>query len=230
MLRSKLLAALALTVAAASSGCAYPRLSEIAPKINATICGEAFIVVGDVIKLTFPQRPEWNHDSPVRSDGNATFPFLGDLQVVGLSMKALDEKLAAAYSTQSEIGVRRIVVDLAQAAPREVAIIGEVNNPGAVAFGNGNMTLIEAIARAGGPVKGCALLEETLLIRWNCKEQRQETWRLDASIDQWQDGPPLLMQPHDVVFVPNNAIDRVNVWVDKYIRQNLPMPFAFALR
>jgi protein involved in polysaccharide export with SLBB domain len=160
----------------------------------------------------------------------ATFLFLGDLQVVGLTIDDLNRKLADAYRTKDEVGAGNVTANLAEAAPREVVVIGEVHDPGVVAFGRGPLTLLEAIGRAGGPVKGSALLAETMLIRWSTTKQSQQVWHFDARRSEWQTGASLLLQPHDVVFVPNNTIDRINVWVDKYIRQNLPLPLGIPVQ
>lgn len=217
-------------LAAALAGCSsYPTLGEIAGEVNSTLEPQAFLEVGDTISVRFPQRPEWDHESRVHENGMATFLMLGDLQVVGLSVDALNRKLADAYKKQDGFTGGAFTAMLAQAAPREVIVIGEVHNPGAVPFGRGPLTFIEAIGRAGGPVKGSALLEEAMLVRWSTSEQRQRVWHLDANIDEWKSGVTLLLQPHDVIFVPNNGIDRVNVWVDKYIRQNLPLPLAIPI-
>jgi hypothetical protein len=34
----------------------------------------------------------------------------------------------------------------------------------------------------------------------------------------------VFLQARDVVFVPNTAIDDVNIWVDQYIRKMIPIP------
>ncbi len=210
-----------------ASGCSFPALRAVAPDINATLSPQAFVVAGDTIGVRFPQKPEWDHQTIVRDDGRATFTFVGELQLVGLSVGALGAKVSEAYANQSEVGAGTVSVDIIDPAPREVTVIGEVNIPGVVAFGRGELTFLEAIGRAGGPVKGSALLEEAMLIRWLPVERRHQVWQFDAGLDNWVDGTPVFLQPHDVIYVPNNMIDKINVWVDKYIRQNLPLPIAF---
>jgi protein involved in polysaccharide export with SLBB domain len=207
----------------------YPGLRQIAPEINATFDPEVFVVAGDQIGVRFPQRSEWDHQSLVREDGKATFPFIGDLTVAGLSTQALNKKLADAFASQEGLGAGTVFASLVQAVGRQVVVIGEVRNPGPHPFGRGALSFVEAIGRAGGPVKGSALLEEAMLVRWSPSQQRHLVWRLDASIEEWKAGAPLMIQSHDLIYIPNNTIDRINVWVDKYIRQNLPLPFAWTV-
>jgi protein involved in polysaccharide export with SLBB domain len=37
------------------------------------------------------------------------------------------------------------------------------------------------------------------------------------------------LQPYDIVYVPKKAIARVNVWVDQYIRRNIPVQTSLGL-
>jgi PAS domain S-box-containing protein len=74
-------------------------------------------------------------------------------------------------------------------------------------------TLLEVIASAGGHRKATANLSNTILVRRVGGDMKQ--WRLDADVYQWGKEPPIWLQPRDIVFVPNTAIDDVNIWVDK---------------
>lgn len=88
------------------------------------------------------------------------------------------------------------------------------------------MTLVEAIAAAGGHLKATANLRNTILVR-RMASGEMRSWRLDADIYRWGQQPPIYLQPRDIVFVPNTAIDEVDIWVDKYIRQMIPLPTLF---
>jgi polysaccharide export outer membrane protein len=228
--RTPAVATLLLTVL--GSGCAYPSLAEIAPEINATLAASAlFLAADDQIDLKFPKRPEWNHTVIVRGDGRASFLFLDELVVAGKTMTQLDAIIRAAYKAKDVLRDEDIEfsLNLTAVQPRRVVVMGEVGSPGPIEIQNGHLTLIEALGKAGGPDKSTALLEETLLVRWLPQEQRLRTWRFDASVDNWQSGVPVLLQSHDVIFVPNTAIDRVNIWINQYIRQTLPVQFAIPI-
>jgi hypothetical protein len=39
-------------------------------------------------------------------------------------------------------------------------------------------------------------------------------------------GQDISLAPFDIVFVPRSRMSNVNVWMDQYIRQNIPIPFG----
>ncbi len=52
-----------------------------------------------------------------------------------------------------------------------------------------------------------------------------QTWKIDASVDEWDAEESILLQAHDVIFVPAKPVVHVNDWIDRYIRRNLPVPY-----
>ena len=107
-----------------------------------------------------------------------------------------------------------------------VYVIGEVVSPGAVPMDSRELHFIEAISKAGGPLKKTALLQDVVLVRHVRNEQRM-MWHIDARIEYWGSQVPIVLQRDDIVFVPNTAIDDVNIWVDQYIRLMIPFPYIF---
>lgn len=206
-------------------------LPDMAEEINATLQLNPYVVrEGDVLEVRFFRKAEWNFSTRVRQDGRASFTGIDEQQVAGLSIQQVDDLLTGAYADQPE--QPEITVDFATISedtavtPRGVMVIGEVVNPGAIAVRGESLNLVEAIARAGGHDKRTANLRNTLLVRWLRNEQRRVSWRLDASVEYWGSAVPIQLQPNDIVFVPNTAIDEVDIWVDQYIRQLIPFGMA----
>ncbi len=209
------------------SGCSLAPMQDFATEINKTRAdAEFFLLPGDQVDVKFPRKPEWDHATTIRTDGRASFHFCGELQVAGLTMEKLSEALRNRLHASGAVVSDDITVNLLQVSPRLAVVIGEVGAPGTVPIDGRGLSLVEAIAKAGGPAKGTALLSETMLIRWIPKEGRQQVWHMDASREHWGVGSPIFLQPHDIVFVPNNTIDKLNVWVDKHIRQLMPIPIG----
>ena len=50
---------------------------------------------------------------------------------------------------------------------------------------------------------------------------------LDKAIDGTDMSQDIALRPFDIVYVPKSAIANVNVWVDQYIRKNLPIYLSF---
>ena len=208
------------------SGCALPTLQEIAPEINATRePSPVFLIPDDQIEVTFPATPEFDHTVTVRGDGRVSFHFLEEMVVAGMTMAQLSETLTAAYQDSGTIAPDdTLSVNLTGLAVRRAVIMGEVRSPGVVDIEGGHLSLIEAIGKAGGPVKASADLSEALLVRWMPRDGEVRTWQFDASYANWVSGTPVLLQAHDVVYIPNSTIDEIGIWVDNYIRRMLPIP------
>ena len=90
----------------------------------------------------------------------------------------------------------------------------------------GAMTALQAISQAGG-MKETARAGDVIIIRRgapskpvafavNLKKARTGT-------DLTQD---VSLAPFDIVYVPRSRVSNVNVWLDQYIRRNIPLPFS----
>ncbi len=215
---------------AACSATGY-RISDLASEINATRdSARTVVAIGDSIKVTFPYKVDWNHETRVRADGYAAFLMLDDVPVAGLSTEELDKRLTELYLAKEQKAAP-LTVDVVSAggggaavSPDSLFVVGEVEHPGPIATSARPLTLFEAIAAAGGHRKSTANLRNVILVRRLGKTGEMRSWRLDADIYRWGNEPPIYLQPRDILFVPNTAIDDVDIWVDKYIRQLIPLP------
>tara|TARA_R110002094_G_scaffold103895_5_gene103374 strand:+ start:600 stop:1346 length:747 start_codon:yes stop_codon:yes gene_type:complete len=233
----KVSCAAALTLLAGCSATGYS-IAELAGEINSTRnTGSAHVSVGDAIAVSFPFMSEWDHEARVRPDGRATFRLVGDAEVVGLSLPELASRLRDMYDAKGRgKDVENLTVDLPSAggasggqtsdqAGQVVYVLGEVNGPGPQPLSGRTLTLTEAISTAGGHLKATANLRNTILMRRLVGSNEMRAWRLDADIYRWGSQPPIFLQARDIVFVPNTAIDDVDIWVDQFIRRMLPFPF-----
>ncbi len=205
----------------------FPSIQEIAAEINATLEPSPIVFVpGDTLELKFPFMAELDQVVTVRLDGRVSFLRLDEVHVAGMNIEALDRILTKAYRDRGGLDLEQatITINLANQVPRNIVIMGEVGSPGVVPIEGGHLSLIEAFGKAGGPDKSTADLTEVVLIRWMSKEGRQRSWTIDARIDYWQSGIPILLQAHDILYVPNKTIDAFNIWVDQYIRRLIPIP------
>ena len=217
-----------LVVGTLLGGCALTPdgrpMSELAAEINATLWVEpGKLGPGDTLDIRFPNFPAWNHNTLVRPDGRATFLSIDDVQVSGLTVEELDLLLTDRYSkTLAQPDVTILVTQVATV--RNVNVAGEVVNPGIQPFDAPRLTLIDAIARAGGFHRQFAYPKQTLLVRWNPRTSKNMAWKIDASKDYWYAPEAVLLQPGDLVYVPHKPIVEVDIWVDQYIRLMIPFP------
>jgi len=223
---------LAGLVLAACSASGYS-IRSLAPEINATLAGgRTTIEVGDTIATTFPFRTEWDHQTRVRPDGRATFPLIGEAEVAGKTVEELHKSLMDRYSKERSNEKIELTIDVQAGAEagdensNVVYVIGDVTTPGPVRLTGRRLTLFEAIGAAGGHLKRTANLSNTVLVRRVRGTNEMRSWRLDADVYDWGSQPAIFLQARDIVFVPNTAVDDVNIWVDQWIRQMLPLPIV----
>jgi len=202
-----------------------PALSRIAPEINATLEPQTVVLgVGDELEVRFPYAPTWNQVVSITTDGSASFMAVGRLIVAGMSLGQLKDTLSESYSHVFEGHELDVVVKTR--AARKVFVMGEVEKPGEFELDpDRRLTLLDAVARAGGPLKASAYLAHLLFVRWNASTGKQNTWTIDAREKHWKGAEPVYLQPYDLIYIPNTPVDKVAIWVDNYIRRMIPFPY-----
>jgi protein involved in polysaccharide export with SLBB domain len=219
------LPAFALLLLAGCATAGGPPIHQIAREINATLDNsEIAIGPGDVLSLRFAHMPEWNQEEiTVQDDGYASFLGIGKIAVAGLFTDILETRLLESYA--SLIARPELTVAIEERRPAMASVLGEVRDPGPVEIGSDrHVTLVEALARRGGFVKASAHLSNVLLVRWDARAQQQLAWKIDARPMHWGEKDTIFLQPYDLVYVPNTPIDRVDIWIENYIRRVLPFP------
>jgi polysaccharide export outer membrane protein len=129
-----------LIAAVLAATAATGRLSAQAP---------ADYVIGpqDVLNIQVFDQPDLGGKYTVEADGTFTFPLIGRIKAGSLTLRGfereLKQRLADGYFRNPQVSVS---VD--QYKSQRVFVMGEVRQPGPVPL-TGDMTLIEALARAG---------------------------------------------------------------------------------
>lgn len=183
------------------------------------------IRAGDHLAVKFYQNPDLNEEVLVRPDGKISLQLLGDVQAAGVEPAALATQLQDAYV--SELATPRIVVLVRELGGR-VYVGGEVGKPGVVPL-TANLTLIQAIQEAGGFLP-TAHLSQVVLVRRDANGH-PVGYAVDVrptmgGIDPGQDVP---LEPYDIAFVPRSKVADVNLFVEQFIRKNLPIDFAIPI-
>lgn len=115
-----------------------------------------------------------------------------------------------------------VVVNVRERAPRSVYVLGEVQEANAVELAEG-MTPLMAVAAAGGLTKE-ADAKRIVLIRFD-EQRNYQYWLLnmkDGLTDINYQGNYVHLRPNDIVFVPLSAIDEVNLFIEKFVKEGLP--------
>jgi polysaccharide biosynthesis/export protein len=102
----------------------------------------------DVIELKVLQMNELNVTSRIAGDGSITLPFLGSVQVSGLTATELSEKIAKQLGDQF-LQNPQVSVFVKEFNSQKISIIGSVTTPGTYSL-TGPRTIIQMLAQAGG--------------------------------------------------------------------------------
>lgn len=115
----------------------------------------------DILTITSFDQDTLSGKYPVDTDGTFTFPLVGRVKAGGLTLRALESELERLLrdgffkNPQLSVGVEIY-------RSQKIHVVGEIRNPGTYAL-TGDMSLIEAIARAGSVLPSAS--GEALIVR-----------------------------------------------------------------
>ena len=84
----------------------------------------------------------------IRPDGKITLPLLGDLPAAGQTSIELRDQIAK--SLKDYITNPVVTVMVLETTPQVVYVMGEVNKPGTLQLAGGRLSILQALAMAGG--------------------------------------------------------------------------------
>jgi protein involved in polysaccharide export with SLBB domain len=175
---------------------------------------------GDELDVKFYYNNDLNETVTVRPDGRISLQLIHDVQAASLSPNELVSVLGRKYA--SHLMNPEISIILRSMQTHKVFVDGEVKTAGNVEL-LGNMSILQSIASAGG-MKDTARVGDIILIRRNgLKKPFVYTVNVAAALDGSDISQDVMLKPYDIVYVPKSAIANVNVWVDQYIRRNIPI-------
>jgi protein involved in polysaccharide export with SLBB domain len=108
-----------------------------------------------------------------------------------------------------------------------VHVTGEVDHSTAIPFGTG-LTALEAISGAGG-FRDTAKIDSVILIRRTDAGFQGYRLALDQALSGKDLSADVALRPSDVLHVPKSTIAQMNLFVDQYVRKNLPIQPAIAI-
>jgi protein involved in polysaccharide export with SLBB domain len=213
--RASLAAALVVVTAGGCTPAAQPVALLRPPPAEAYA-----LQANDVLAIKFYRNPELNEDVTIRPDGYISLQLIDDVRAAGLTPAALSAELARRYDP--ELKDARVNVIVKTFANNRVFVSGEVGRQGVQDLGAG-LTLYQAIQQAGGFLKS-ANRKQVVLIR-RSGDGIEGGYAVDLreveSGQRPQDDVPL--SARDIVVVPRSVIANVNLFVEQYVRNNLPV-------
>lgn len=213
-----ILIALMLTACATTVNNPAPVQSSVL--VSDATTQEYRIRAGDLLDVKFFYNSELNEQVTVRPDGRISLQLANDLMAGGLTPAELTEQLKKKYA--SEIDNPEITVIVRSFSYQRIFVDGEVYKAGLIPL-VGQMTVLQSITQAGGK-KDTAYLKGVIVIRRTPGDKLVTMQlNLEDALDNTDMTQDIALLPNDIVFVPKSTIANVNVWVDQYIRRNIPV-------
>jgi protein involved in polysaccharide export with SLBB domain len=178
---------------------------------------------GDEIDITVFSAPELTRTVTVGPDGRIALPLVGGIRAADLSAEELHDRLVTAYA--SHLRMPELTVTPRSYGSRQVFVGGEVARPGIYEM-PANIDAFQAVALAGGFLPSARRGDVIVLSRASGETQVSEVDLSSRAMRQgFPDARPL--QRYDVVYVPRSHISQVNLFMQQYVRDALPVQFSF---
>ena len=160
----------------------------------------------DIVSITVFDVPELSMKVKVSDEGLLSFPLVGNIIVKGLTTgeveKVLEERLKDGYVKSPEVTVMLDFVLMEGAEEKEVFVIGEVNKTGAIPMIGRHLSLLGAVAKAGGFTKTAAP-QRTRIVRVIGGEEKTIMVNLN-DVRKGDRSSNVILQPGDVIIVPES--------------------------
>ncbi|MEQ1705399.1 MAG: polysaccharide biosynthesis/export family protein [Rickettsiales bacterium] len=182
--------------------------------------------VGDTMDIKVRLNPELNESVIVPPDGLISTVMAEDVMAYGRSVKELRTDLIKQY--QEELTEPHISVIMRSFAPNRVYVTGEVALPGEFVTAGPNLTLLQAIARAGG-LKNSAGTNSIIIIRHGSNgTPTAYVVDYDAAKSGFHPEKDVRLAAYDVVFVPRSDVADVYMYFQQFVQQFLPASFGLS--
>jgi polysaccharide biosynthesis/export protein len=163
---------------------------------SASQAREYKLTLGDKLRIEVYKDTQLSQNVEVRPDGKITLPLIGDIDANGRTPGQLRETIATelkTYMTNPVVTV--IVVDVKLPV---AYVMGAVNHPGAVTLQDDQLTVLQALALAGG-LKDFASKDIRILRRSGTGEKATSFNYKDAI----HGSAPVYLHAGDTVVVPD---------------------------
>jgi polysaccharide biosynthesis/export protein len=118
------------------------------PSLPASTSADYRLQPGDKIHIEVYHDQDLSPSLQIRPDGKITLPLLGDLPAAGRTSLELRDQIAS--SLKDYITNPVVTVMVLETTPQVVYVMGEVNKPGTLPLAGGRLSILQALAMAGG--------------------------------------------------------------------------------
>ena len=191
-----------------------------------SLTGPYRIQAGDVLDIKLLQIADLSEEVTVRPDGHFSTAVVTDERAFGRTVPELASALKADYAAVLKDPHLTVVVK--SFAPSRIYVGGEVSAPGEFINIAPNLTLSQAIARAGG-VKLSGSYDNVIIIRRGPDDAPQV---FHARYEDVMKGVDPAADVHlanfDLVYVPKTGVAEAYLFFNQYFQQFVPINWGFS--
>ena len=201
-----------------------------APKIAALTAAEASpayrIQSGDVLSIRLYLEPELNEDVTVRPDGRISTTIVQSAVAANRTADELAADLHRFYA--AELRHPDLTVEVKNFSPARVYVAGEVVAPGEFITSGPALTLVQAVARAGG-LRTSGDPDHVFVLRRGDGD-RPDVFAVDyrAVMEGGRASADVRLAPFDVVYVPRTGTSAAYLWFNQHVQQFVPVSWGFS--
>lgn len=165
---------------------------------TASTAADYHLTAGDKLRIEVYRDDKLSQSLQIRPDGKITLPLVGDMPAAGRTSMELRDAIAGSLKDYIKDPVVTVIV--VETTPQVVYVTGEVNKPGALTLANGRMTILQAIAMAGG-FTDFAKRKDILVQRKGERGMQTLHFNYKEALDEDNRREPLQLMPGDTVIV-----------------------------
>jgi polysaccharide export outer membrane protein len=180
-----------------------PKTSPMTPpplgtSASASNTSDYRLAAGDKLRIEVYKDQQLSQSLQIRPDGKITLPLLGDVPAAGRTSLELRDAIGAGLKEYIANPVVTVIV--VETAPQVVYVTGEVNKPGALPLATGHISVIQAIAMAGG-FTDFAHRSDIRILRKGASGMQTLRFNYKEALDDENRSEPPQLQPGDTVIV-----------------------------
>jgi polysaccharide export outer membrane protein len=156
------------------------------------------LVAGDKLRIEVYKDTQLSQSLQIRPDGKITLPLVGDVAAAGRTSVELRDAIGGALKDYITNPVVTVIVT--ETTPQVVYVTGEVNKPGALALSYGQMSVLQAIAMAGG-FTDFANKKDIRILRKGASGMQTLKFNYKEALDDENKREPPQLQAGDTVVV-----------------------------
>ena len=169
-----------------------------APPISSA-ANDYVLTSSDTLEMSIFREPDLTTKSRVASDGTVQLPLIGDVKVVGMTVRSAREIIRKKYDADYLVDPQ-VYLNVINYAQRKFTILGQVAKPGTYEFpGGDSVSLLQAVGMAGGFTRTAD--RGKVIVKRPAKGGAEETLKLNAKKMAAEGKGVFNITPGDVITV-----------------------------